>query len=199
MTRRDRHIVVVQRLSGLGTRLAKAGTPPVLFRLAHWSGHRSLYTEMLPLAVRYHVPVTVFIYPSAISRADYASTWEQLSALQRTGLFDIQSHTYWHPNFKKEKRRLAPRAYEEFVTAQLTKSRDQLQEQLGVRVDMLAWRTGRVSHSHRVHCAKTELVTARPGGSVHEAPLAARVPARLPMSDTAASRATFSWLAVYCR
>jgi hypothetical protein len=34
-------------------------------------------------------------------------TWDQLRTLRNTGLFDIQSHTYWHPNFAIERRRLA--------------------------------------------------------------------------------------------
>jgi Polysaccharide deacetylase len=50
--------------------------------------------------------VTLFVYPSAVSNAAYALTWEQLRELQATGLVDIQSHTYWHPNFREEKRRL---------------------------------------------------------------------------------------------
>jgi len=105
-------------------------------------GHRSVYTDMLPLVRRYEVPVTLFIYPSAISRADYALTWGQLKALQATGLFDVQSHTYWHPHFGREKRRLPPSEYARFVAFQLVRSRQTLQERLGSRIDMLAWPFG---------------------------------------------------------
>jgi peptidoglycan/xylan/chitin deacetylase (PgdA/CDA1 family) len=105
-------------------------------------GHRSVYTDMLPLVREYGIPVTLFIYPSAISRADYALTWEQLKALEATGLFDVQSHTYWHPHFGREKRRLSPSEYEGFVTFQLVRSRQTLEERLGTRVDMLAWPFG---------------------------------------------------------
>jgi len=34
--------------------------------------HISVYTEMLPLAKKYNVPITIFIYPSAVSNAKYA-------------------------------------------------------------------------------------------------------------------------------
>lgn len=105
-------------------------------------GHLSVYTEMLPLVLRYRIPVTLFIYPSAISNAIYALTWQQLDELRKTGLFDIQSHTYWHPNFKKEKRKLAPEAYQDFVHTQLVKSRKALGQRLGVNADMLAWPFG---------------------------------------------------------
>jgi peptidoglycan/xylan/chitin deacetylase (PgdA/CDA1 family) len=124
-------------------RLGRApALPPRAVVITAEDGHRSVYTEMLALVQRYRVPVTLFIYPSAISNADYAMTWDQLKELRQTGLFDIESHTYWHPNFKKEKKRLAPVAYERFVAMQLTKSRETLERELHVSVDLLAWPFG---------------------------------------------------------
>src|SRR5690349_156680 len=41
-------------------------------------GHRSVYSEMWPMIERAHLPVTLFIYPSAVSNANYALTWAQL-------------------------------------------------------------------------------------------------------------------------
>jgi peptidoglycan/xylan/chitin deacetylase (PgdA/CDA1 family) len=105
-------------------------------------GHKSIYTDMLPIVRRYGVPVTLFVYPSAISNASYAMTWEELKELTATGLFDIQSHTYWHPNFENEKKRLTATEHEELVTAQLMKSREVLQSRLQTRVDLLAWPFG---------------------------------------------------------
>jgi peptidoglycan/xylan/chitin deacetylase (PgdA/CDA1 family) len=101
-----------------------------------------VYTEMLPIVRRYSIPVTLFIYPSAISNASYALTWEQLKELRQSGLFDIQSHTYWHPNFKVEKRELSPNAYRDFVRMQLVKPRQVLAQRLGVNADLLAWPFG---------------------------------------------------------
>lgn len=105
-------------------------------------GHRSVVAEMLPLVRRYQVPVTLFIYPSAISNASYALTWLQLEELRRSGLFDIQSHTYWHPNFKQEKRRLSSDAYRDFVRMQFVKPQQVLAQRLGVKADLLAWPFG---------------------------------------------------------
>jgi peptidoglycan/xylan/chitin deacetylase (PgdA/CDA1 family) len=108
-------------------------------------GHRSVYTQMLPPIRFYGLPVTLFIYPSAISNADYAMTWDQLSELKQTGLFEIQSHSYWHPNFKDEKRRLKHDKhdqYEKFVRTQLVKSKEILEKKLQGQVDMLAWPFG---------------------------------------------------------
>jgi peptidoglycan/xylan/chitin deacetylase (PgdA/CDA1 family) len=104
--------------------------------------HRSVYTEMLPLVQQYRIPVTLFTYPSAISNASYAMTWDQLREVKGTGLFDIQSHTYWHPNLKQEKRKLAPAEYNKLVTTQLTRSKARLEQELGGTVDLLAWPFG---------------------------------------------------------
>ncbi|MBI2313648.1 MAG: polysaccharide deacetylase family protein [Betaproteobacteria bacterium] len=105
-------------------------------------GHRSQYTEFFPLVRRHRIPVTLFIYPSAISNASYALTWEQLAEMKASGLVDIQSHTYWHPNFRKDRRRLAPEAYGASVTMQLTRSREVLERRLGSPVRYLAWPFG---------------------------------------------------------
>ncbi len=105
-------------------------------------GHESVFTNLYPLIRRYHIPITLFIYPSAISNASYALTWQQLQEMKDSGLVDIQSHTYWHPNFKKEKKRLTAQEYENFVHHQLLKSREVLQQKLGGTVDMLAWPYG---------------------------------------------------------
>ena len=105
-------------------------------------GHKTVYSEMLPLVRKYNVPVTLFLYPSAISNASYAMTWEQIRELRKTGLFDFQGHTYWHPNFKTEKKKLKPDDYDRFVEMQLKKSRDKIEKELGIQVDMLAWPFG---------------------------------------------------------
>ena len=116
--------------------------PPKSVVITADDGHKSVYTEMLPIVSRYQVPVTLFIYPSAISNASYALTWDQLKKLKETGLFDIQSHTYWHPNFKKEKKKLSPVAYQQFVREQLEKSKAILERKQGATVDLLAWPFG---------------------------------------------------------
>ena len=105
-------------------------------------GHRSVYTELFPLIQRLKLPLTLFIYPSAISNADYAMTWAQLQEMKASGLVDIQSHTYWHPNFNVDRKRLAPAAYDKFVRDQLVKSKEVLEQRLGGKVDLLAWPFG---------------------------------------------------------
>jgi peptidoglycan/xylan/chitin deacetylase (PgdA/CDA1 family) len=105
-------------------------------------GHKSVYTDLFPLVKKYQIPTTLFLYPSAISNASYAMTWDQLREIKASGLFDFQGHTYWHPNFKNEKKKLSPPDYENFVEMQLKKSKERLEKELGVNVDMLSWPFG---------------------------------------------------------
>ncbi len=116
--------------------------PPKSVVITADDAHKTVYTEMLPLVKKYNIPVTLFIYPSAVSRASYVMTWEQLKELQATGLFDFQSHTFWHPNFKKEKKKLKPEEYQKLVQDQLVKSKASLERRFGQTVDILAWPFG---------------------------------------------------------
>src|SRR5208282_718920 len=116
--------------------------PPRAVAITADDGHRTVFSDMKPLVERYRIPVTLFIYPSAISNAPYAMTWEQLAELKATGLFSVESHTYWHPNFRIEKRRLSAEDYGKFVDSQLGKSRQVLERRLGGHVTMLSWPFG---------------------------------------------------------
>ncbi|MBV5321963.1 MAG: polysaccharide deacetylase family protein [Sulfuricurvum sp.] len=102
-------------------------------------GHKSVYSDMAPIVKKYKIPVTLFIYPSAISNAKYAMTWEQLQALETTKLFHVESHTYWHPNFKKEKKTLSAEEYAKSVDKQLNGSKKKLEEKMGHEIKYLAW------------------------------------------------------------
>jgi peptidoglycan/xylan/chitin deacetylase (PgdA/CDA1 family) len=118
--------------------------PPKSVVITADDAHKTVYTEMWPVVRKYKIPVTLFIYPSCVSnpKAPYAMTWEQLAELKKTGLFDMQSHTYWHPNFKKEKKKLKPEEYQKLVDTQLRKSKNFLEKKFDTKVDVLAWPFG---------------------------------------------------------
>lgn len=105
-------------------------------------GWQSAYDYMYPIVKKYHIPVTLFVYPLTISEGKHAMTWDELKELQKSGLFDVQGHTYWHPNFKHEKKRLSAAAYEKFVKVQLETSKKILEDKLGSKVTLLAWPFG---------------------------------------------------------
>lgn len=119
-------------------------------------GHRSVYTDLLPIIRRERLPVTLFIYPSAISNASYAMTWQQLAEMVATGLVEVHSHTYWHPDFRVEQKRLAPDRYRGFVRDQMEKPRRTLKSRLGVDAPFLAWPFG-------IHDAELEAAAGAAG------------------------------------
>lgn len=123
-------------------------------------GHISVRTELLPLIIKNRLPVTLFIYPSAISNASYAMTWDQLREMKASGLVDVQSHTYWHPNFKQEKKKQDPARYAAFVEMQLRKPRQKLEQEVGTPIDMLAWPFGIVDDELEAKAAEAGYVAA---------------------------------------
>jgi peptidoglycan/xylan/chitin deacetylase (PgdA/CDA1 family) len=140
---KDHHYHVI-RLRSLINYLRGDGPPPPphSVMIAADDGHKSVYSEMLPLIRKYKYPVTLFIYPSCISNAHYAMTWGQLKKLQQTGLFDLQGHTYWHPNFKKDKKKMTPAQFQKDLHRQLVISKKVLEKHFGTKVDLLAWPFG---------------------------------------------------------
>lgn len=118
-------------------------------------GHRSVYSVLYPIIKERHIPVTLFIYPSAISKSPYALTWDQIREMQASGLVDIQSHTYWHPDFRKEKAHRSAQDYAAFTDSQLTLSRKKLDAELGIHVDLLAWPYGIVDNDLEITARRT--------------------------------------------
>ena len=116
--------------------------PPRSVVIVADDGHKTVFTEMFPLVKKYRIPVTLFIYPSVISHASYAMTWDQLKELKKSGFFDFQSHSYWHPNFDRDKIKLGPSEYAASVDMQFKKSKKKIEKELGVRVDMISWPFG---------------------------------------------------------
>jgi len=116
--------------------------PPRPVALSIDDGHRSVADEAAPWLQGTGWPITLFIYPSAISNARYAMTWDTLRALQSQGPWQIESHTWWHPHFARERRQRSAADFERFATAQLTRSRDELTRRSGRPVSLLAWPFG---------------------------------------------------------
>ena len=116
--------------------------PPKSIVITVDDGWQSAYTYLMPIVRKYNIPVTLFIYPQTISSGKHAMTWDELREMQNTGLFDIQAHTYSHPNFKQERKHLSSAVYEKFVNSELLNARKILEEKMGTKVTLLAWPFG---------------------------------------------------------
>ena len=116
--------------------------PPKSIVVTADDGWESVYTYMAPIVKKYNMPVTLFIYPETISSGKNAMTWEQLKELKQTGLFDIQSHTFSHPNFKHAQKSMSADRYAKFVKHELFDSKKTLEEKFGTQITVLAWPFG---------------------------------------------------------
>ena len=146
----DGHLAVLRALDCTIIRLAdlvdfrlgrRAALPPRAVAITADDGHRSQVQVMAPRLAAHGWPATLFIYPSAVSNASYAATWQDLRALA-TGGIDIESHTFWHANLVQERRRRAPEDFERFARDQLQRARQRLASELGRTVRLLAWPFG---------------------------------------------------------
>lgn len=138
----------------------RASLPPKPVVLTADDGWESVYTYMYPIVKKLNIPTTLFIYPESISSSKNFLTWEQLKELKNSGLFDIQGHTYSHPNFKVVKRKLSPAAYEQFVQKELVTSKQILEDKLGIKVTLLAWPFGIYNEYLEHEAAKAGYVMA---------------------------------------
>ncbi len=150
-------------------------------------GHRSVYTELFPIIRRERIPVTLFIYPSAISHASYALTWDQLKEMLASGLVDVQSPYILASRFPKRTRAPEPgqiSAPSSTISSRVRKSI--LESRLGIKVDLLAWPFGIVDQELEADAAKAGYVAAfgykgglaAPGEDLFALP-------RVPMSNAA--------------
>lgn len=153
-------------------------------------GHVSIYTQLFPIVRRLGFPLTLFIYPSIISNRPDALTWKQLGDMRKSGLVDVQSHTYWHPNFRRERGNRTPAALAGFVDDQLQRSRRVLETRLGAHVDMLAWPFGIVDRDLELAARRAGYIagfgysggSAKPGDDILALP-------RIPISEADRGRA----------
>ncbi len=158
---KDNHFTVIplsQLVSFLQGKTHDLPVKPVVITAD--DGWESQYTYMVPIIREYHYPVTLFIYPSLISKGKHSMTWDQLQALQRTGEFDIQGHTLTHPNFKKEKKRLSPGEYQTLVDKELVASKKILEEKMNKPITLLAWPFGIYNEDLEQQAAKAGYVMA---------------------------------------
>lgn len=70
------------------------------FVLTFDDGYESNLTLALPILRELYVPATVFVVTDLMGQPDYLS-WEQVQALQDSGLVSVYSHTHTHMNARE--------------------------------------------------------------------------------------------------
>ncbi|MBI4866218.1 MAG: polysaccharide deacetylase family protein [Candidatus Wallbacteria bacterium] len=133
----------VLRLADAVERLEKkAGFPEKAVVITIDDGYRCAYEKALPVLRKYKFPATLFIYPQYVGEKGDKCRWEDYKRLAAEGLFDIQCHSYTHPNFAQMARKLPAQQYEREMHRELFTSKKTLEEKLGLKIDFLAYPFG---------------------------------------------------------
>jgi peptidoglycan/xylan/chitin deacetylase (PgdA/CDA1 family) len=129
------------------------GTPlpskPVI--LSFDDGWRSQYTEALPILKKYGFIATFFLYPNVIEHENYM-TWDEVRALRDAGM-EIGSHSKSHQYMTKQ----TP----EEQLLEVERSKEILEEKLGVEVATFAYPFGLSDASLQAMLQDTGYTTAR--------------------------------------
>ncbi|AOK49242.1 polysaccharide deacetylase [Burkholderia sp. MSMB617WGS] len=118
----------------------RVALPPKSVALTIDEGHASIFEWAKTIALHERVPITLFVYPSAVGEAPGSLTWHQLRVLHKTGWFDVQSHAWWHPDLNAMHRSTV--AFCDATRAQFEQARARIEREIGNTVDLLAWPFG---------------------------------------------------------
>ena len=123
-----------------------APLPPKAVALTVDDGHPSVHDVLAPVVLRERLPVTLFVHPPAVATVPEVLDWEDLRALHRTALFDVQPYMWWYPELAAAERLRAPAAFRSFVREHFDDARAQIRQRIGGDADLLAWAPGLCDH-----------------------------------------------------
>lgn len=104
-------------------------------------GYRDNYDNLFPLLKKYNLPALIFLITDRIGSPEYL-TWEQIYEMQQSGLVSFGSHSCSH-------RRLRSLSDEEIVQ-ELTRSKQVLEEKLGLEITAFCYPYGAGGFDKRV-------------------------------------------------
>jgi peptidoglycan/xylan/chitin deacetylase (PgdA/CDA1 family) len=126
------HVVSLAQLRAHLERGAPLPSKPLV--LTFDDNGSGIYANAFPLLLQYRFPATLFVHANFVGKttAKRHNTWQQLAAMESSGLIDIQSLTANHP---PDLRALT----DEAVVHELRLSRESLQSRLGRTVYALVY------------------------------------------------------------
>ncbi|MBU1998869.1 MAG: polysaccharide deacetylase family protein [Candidatus Omnitrophica bacterium] len=106
-------------------------------------GCRDVYIYAFPVLKKYNFPAEVFIVVNEVGLVqENRMSWDEVNAMQASGLIHFGSHTINHPN-------LAELTSEETIKNEIQGSKKILEEKLGRRVDSFCYPSGRFNAKSR--------------------------------------------------
>lgn len=139
---KDAGLTVISMKDFLAWRRGEKQIPPKCVLITIDDGYVSGYEVGWPILKKYNYPFTMFVYLNYISTGGKAITWQQLAEMRDAGV-DIGSHTVSHQDLRKKGK--GADTYEDFLKEELGRSKQVIEEKLGIKVLSIAYPQGRTN------------------------------------------------------
>ncbi|MGV3531912.1 MAG: polysaccharide deacetylase family protein, partial [Chthoniobacteraceae bacterium] len=146
---KDLGLSVISMKDFLAWRRGEKSIPPKSVLITIDDGYQSAYDVAWPILKKYNYPFTMFVYLDYIAKGGKSMTWEQLAEMRDAGV-EIGSHTISHQDLRRKPSK-AKGTYEEWLKEELEKSRQVIEERLGIRCASIAYPYGH--NNPKVHAA----------------------------------------------
>lgn len=131
--------------------LGKINLPERPIVLTFDDGYADNFTYAMPILKQEHVIGTEFVVTNAIGKRGYLS-WDQVTGMQDSGTFTIESHTLNHSELPK----LSP----EHAWSEIKQSKDELERRLGKSVHFFCYPFGKYSEAIATQAQKAGYAAA---------------------------------------
>lgn len=139
---KDAGIAVISMKDFLAWRRGEKEIPPKCALITIDDGYVSGYEVGWPILKKFNYPFTMYVYLKYISTGGKAITWDQLAEMRDAGV-DIGSHTVSHQDLRKKGK--GADDYESFLKDEVERSKQVIEEKLGIKVLSIAYPQGRAN------------------------------------------------------
>jgi len=144
---KDNGFTVIPMQDFLAWRRGEKSIPPKCAIITIDDGYVSGYDVAWPILKKYGYPFTMFVYIKYVNSGGKSITWDQLAEMRDAGV-DIESHSFSHENLhgkpvkKETAAEIASMGYENWLKKEIGDSKQFLEKQLGIKVNVFAYPFG---------------------------------------------------------
>ena len=144
---KDAGFAVIPMQDFLAWRRGEKSIPPKCAIITIDDGYVSGYDVAWPILKKYGYPFTMFVYIKYVNSGGKSITWDQLAEMRDAGV-DIESHSFSHENLhgkrvkKETAAEIAALGYEGWLQKEIGESKQFIEKQLGIKVNVFAYPFG---------------------------------------------------------
>jgi len=139
---KDKGIAVISMQDFIAWRKGEKNIPPKSAMVTIDDGYTCGINTAVPILKKFNYPATFYVYLDFVNKGGKSMSWAQLGELRDMG-YDIGSHTVMHQNLngaKPSKAKFATK--DEWLADEIVRSKQVIEEQLGIRVLSVAYPYG---------------------------------------------------------